>query len=417
MSIAKKDRPQKTLLLTDIPPCSNLTAGIVTAQMCRFIPPGELAIFCIQNPHLTPEPYPDLAHVPIKTIAKPNEQQRRRIKGVPIGSVGAAAIETIKRATLPGPIADQAIRFGREQSATSVWAVLQGQTMVRVALRVAAGLGAPLRTHVWDPLSWWLSAHGVDPLNRKLDLRMFDAAIAGAATCAAASPAMAQHYEEKYRVPSWSVIASIDEGLARRPEPKLRSRDELAIAMVGQFYASEEWHQLVRALTFAKWNVGGRKVILRTFGHLPPPTEIPQGHLDFRGWKGQEELIAAVSEDCDIAYCPYPFSSAMAEVAKLSFPSKVPTYLAAGRPVLFHGPKYASPANYLLGNGAGFVVRDLYPSSVFDGLLHLTEDTELYRNTALAAQKAFLDDFTLEKMRGNVMHFLGYEAAAIEAIP
>ncbi len=35
----------KTLLLTDIPPSSNLTAGIVTAQMCRFVPQGELAIF------------------------------------------------------------------------------------------------------------------------------------------------------------------------------------------------------------------------------------------------------------------------------------------------------------------------------------------------------------------------------------
>ena len=39
----------KTLLLTDIPPSSNLTAGIVTAQMCRFVGLGELAIFCVQN--------------------------------------------------------------------------------------------------------------------------------------------------------------------------------------------------------------------------------------------------------------------------------------------------------------------------------------------------------------------------------
>ena len=47
------DRPAKrTLLLTDIPPCSNLTAGIVTAQMCRFVPPDELAIFCVTGRHV-----------------------------------------------------------------------------------------------------------------------------------------------------------------------------------------------------------------------------------------------------------------------------------------------------------------------------------------------------------------------------
>jgi hypothetical protein len=102
----------------------------------------------------------------------------------------------------------------------------------------------------------------------------------------------------------------------------------------------------------------------------------------------------------------------MAEVARLSFPSKVPTYLAAGRPILFHGPHYASPAAYLKANGAGYICRDLYPSSVYDGLAQLVEDPLLYRRTALAAQQAFLDDFTLETMGHSVRKFLGYEPIA-----
>lgn len=398
----------KTLLLTDLPPSSNLTAGLVTAQMCRFIPPGDLVIVCVQNVHLTPQPFPDLAHIPIKTIAKPNENQRRELKGIPIGRLGAACIETVKRSILPSRLSKQAVEFGRQHGVSSVWAVLQGQTMVRMAHRVATALDVPLRSHVWDPLGWWLDAHGVDPMNRFLDLKMYDKILQGSVTCATASPAMAEAFRNKYGVQAWPVIASLDRNLAKRPTPALRNTNEIAIAMVGQFYASAEWHQFVRALTFADWRVGDRKVVLRTFGHQPPPSEIPKENLEFMGWKSQAELIGTLSETCDIAYCPYPFSADMEDVAKLSFPSKVPTYLAAGRPILFHGPSYSSPAKYLTANGAGVVVRDIYPSAVFDGLLHLVEDKDRYHNAALAAQKAFLDDFTLETMRDNVLRFLGY---------
>ena len=69
----------KTLLLTDIPPSSNLTAGIVTAQMCRFVAPDEVAIFCVQNPYLTPQLYDDLAGISMRVVRKPNEQARRQI--------------------------------------------------------------------------------------------------------------------------------------------------------------------------------------------------------------------------------------------------------------------------------------------------------------------------------------------------
>ena len=38
--------------------------------------------------------------------------------------------------------------------------------MVRMARKVASGLDVPFRVQIWDPLSWWLRAHGVDPINR-----------------------------------------------------------------------------------------------------------------------------------------------------------------------------------------------------------------------------------------------------------
>jgi glycosyltransferase involved in cell wall biosynthesis len=397
----------KTLLLTDIPPSSNLTAGIVTAQMCRFIPPGELAIFCVQNRHLRPQPYPDLADIPIRFVVKPNELNRRSIRRIPIAGMSSIVTETFRRLKLISPLVRQAVAYGKDQNVTSLWVILQGQTMVRMASAVANGLGVPLRAQVWDPLGWWLQAHGVDRFNRRWDLAAFDRTMRGAVACAAASRAMASHFEQQYGIPSQAIISSLDRSLARRPEPRLRTSDELVIGMAGQFYASKEWLRLAWALERAGWQVAGRKVVVRVLGHQRPKA-IREENLDFLGWRPQEDVVELLSNTCDILYCPYPFAASMAEVAKLSFPSKIPTYLAAGRPILFHGPPYAAPAHYLESRGAGFICRAMDPAAVYDGLMHLAEDEALYARLAKGAQEAFLADFTLDRMKKDVRQFLGY---------
>lgn len=399
---------RKTMLVTDCPPCSNITAGIVTAQMCRFVPAGELVIFCVLNPHLKPQPYPDLGHIPTLTVQKPNELQRRSLRGIKIGRAGAGAIELAKRFILPPRLTQKAADFAVEHGVTQIWAVMQGQTLVRLQARLARRLGVPLRTQVFDPLDWWLRAHEVDPMNRRLDMALFERTMSTSTSCATASEPMAERYRSKYGIVAAPVIASVDTALARLPPPRLHGSDTVVIGMIGQFYASEEWAQLVRALNYAKWQVSGRKVVIKTFGHDEPPTAVPSEHFEYGGWMAQEDLIGILADTCDILYCPYPFAPEMAEVAKLSFPSKVPTYLAAGRPILFHGPRYAAPAKYLLEREAGYVADDLYPSSVYNGLCHLVENADLFDRVARGAQAAFRADFTLEHMRRATLQFLGY---------
>jgi glycosyltransferase involved in cell wall biosynthesis len=136
--------------------------------------------------------------------------------------------------------------------------------------------------------------------------------------------------------------------------------------------------------------------------------DVSQGHLDFLGWQPQEKVVGILSDQCDLLYCPYPYAADMAPVAKMSFPSKIPTYLAAGRPIVFHGPDYAAPASYLRERNAGFVARAVEPDAIYDALLVLTEDVDRYEQLAKGAQAAFLADFTLDRMKLGVRRFLGY---------
>ena len=219
--------------------------------------------------------------------------------------------------------------------------------------------------------------------------------------------AMAEDYGRTYGVKGVPVIASHDATLSAPAAQALRNRDEVVIGMAGQFYANEEWFQLITALNYVGWKVAGRRVRLKVLGHQEPSGEIPPGHLDFVGWKPQIEAIRILSQETDLLYCPYPFSPAMGEVSRLSFPSKLPLYFAAGRPVLMHGPRYSSPARYLLETGAGVLCLDLDPPAVYNALQRMVEDRDLYQTTAEKGHDAFLRDFSHARMNKSVSEFLG----------
>ncbi len=399
---------KRIMLLTDIPPCTNYTAGLVTAQLCRSLPAGALSVFCVQNRGLKPEYCDDLAGLPIRTVAKTGENRATYHRGLKLPRVVPIGVELFRRVVRVPPLIRQAEAYAREQRAQVLWVVLQGQTMVGMAAPLAKRLGLPLLTHVWDPLSWWLRAHEVDRANRTLDLRAFDRAMRASMGCAAASWAMAEHYTARYGVPAVPIIAALDPALARHPPGRVYRTDTLTIGMAGQFYADAEWMGLLDTLQAMEWRVAGREVRLRVLGGHVPPGDIPPERLEVLGWRPQAEAVNILSEQCDVLFCGYPCSTDMREVAQLSFPAKLPTYFAAGRPVLFVGPADSSPGRYLAEHGAAARADAPDLPLIQAALLRLVEDPAWYASLAAAGQKAFAEDFTLARQRENFARFLSF---------
>lgn len=403
----------KTLLLTDIPPCRNLTAGLVTAQMCRALQPGELAAFVILNGELYPEPDPDLAWIPTVFFIKPNERGQTQLGK---SELAAFVEETKTRLLKTSRLIEQAISFGLEQGVDQVWAILQGQTMVRVSRRVSRGLNVPLKTHIWDPLSWWHRAWGVDRVNRFLDNRELALTLRRSVVVASASPAMSRQIKSQFGTDSFPIIASVDEAVSHQPAVGFLRSDEFVIGMAGQFYAIEAWEALCDALQAHDWRIAGRKVFLRVMGGAAPPNEIPQQHLRYHGWLDQTEVIRVLARECDVLYCPYSFSKEMEEVSRLSFPSKIVIYLAAGRPIFFHGPAYSSPYSYLADNNAGTLCSDLGHADIQLALTRLALSPGLYSDLALAGRRAFLRDLTVDRQKELVHRFLGIERSVNQSV-
>jgi glycosyltransferase involved in cell wall biosynthesis len=402
----------KVLLISDVPPCDDFTAGIVLSAMVRFLPRGSVCCFAVVNPLVSFRMSPEFGGIPAEFHRKPLENWTWLPQKYPFNKLASLASRSgetyISRRHVQSLIA-KAIAFGRKQQVDRVWAVLQGQTTIRMALAVAEGLNVPLHTQVWDPFSWWANANRLDDYTTRNTQELFDRTIEASASVATASHQMATDFRDRFRVKAIPVISSYARTMACSAAAAPLPGAPLTIGMAGQFYAANEWLRLLAALEAVNWSVGGRRVSIVAIGPARPPA-MPAGHVTFLGWKPQTEAVKLLN-GCDFLYCPYPFDPAMEQAARQSFPSKLVLYLAAGRPVIFHGPAYSAVARYMIEKGCGILTTSLSAESILLEIEQLVGNPQLYSELASKAQQAFLEDFTLESMARSFNDFIGAEAS------
>ena len=287
--------------------------------------------------------------------------------------------------------------------------------MIRLALPVSRALGIPLLAQVCDPPHWWLRHHRVDGISTGRILREFDRVLRNSAACASCSWEMAEQYSQTYGTRAIPVMPSLDARLALPPAPQIHGHQDLVLGLAGQVYAVNEWNALIAALDRIDWRIYGRNVKLRLLGRYTELRATKKMHVEFLGWRSQEETIRLLSE-IDILYCPYWFDPAFETEARLCFPSKLTTYLAAGRPVLFHGPRYSAPGHFLEKNDAGFCCYSLETLEIVSALERLASDADLYKRLAHNGKVAFEKHLTLSSMRKNFADFLQIDEDSLSPV-
>lgn len=393
----------RVLLLTDIPPCRDLTAGIVLHQLCSFLPEDSLSCFAVISPFVDAKLDSHFQHIPYETATKPAENYNFAGK---LQAMKSFWRETSTAMFPVKEIARKVAQFAKEAGADKLWCVLQGQTMIRLATLVAEMMDKPLLTQVWDPPEWWLRVNLVDSFSQRSILNAFERALKRSECCAAASQGMAEEYRNKYGCNAIPVVAGIDKRLALPPATSPNHDDVVVIALAGQIYAEWEWQNLLETLDKVNWKIGGRKIIVRVLGRAFSSRSDKPRNLEYMGFRSQAETIRCLNQ-ADILYCPYWFNPMYEKECRQSFPSKLTTYLASGRPVLFHGPEYASASRFLDSYNAAVLCKSYSHVDIYDSIRKLILDVDLYREVARNGRTAFDENLTHDRMKAQFHQFLG----------
>lgn len=394
----------KIMLLTDIPPCMNFTAGIVLNKMCDFLLEAgfEVCCFAVKDINVDALIPPDKAEKMKFQIVKKPVEGWGHLKFGPIASYIGNHYTAL---FLLPKIACQASAFAKENQVDLIWCVVQGQTMIKLAEPIAHQAGLPYVIQVWDPPEWWLMENRFDRYTTRSVMKSFQKALHHSRCCIAASWAMADYYSQHYNCKSIPVILGFEP--ERIQEKKKNEDNSLIIAMSGQLYASQEIQALIQALDLMEWQHNGRKIILRFYGRSIQFFLSKPSNIQVMGWLHQDELLSELAQT-DLLYCPYWFSEQFRLPSTLSFPSKLSTYLKTGVPTLVHAPDYASPRKFVEQNDVGYICGTLDPNTIRDVLNYVFSSTEEERKErGLRGYHTFLRYLTTEHMRTAFFEALG----------
>ncbi len=196
---------------------------------------------------------------------------------------------------------------------------------------------------------------------------------------------------------AWTLPPIPDEGSL--PAPSCAAPFHIAYAGVFHLLYRAEIEALAVALHEANeatlFRVFGPR--LPTYGPLAAGTPVA-GRI-YGGYLGRDELSAALAGASALLVVS-PFAENWREIARFSFPSKIPEYCRFGKPILLWGPPDAASVEWANRTGAALVVSDPRPEAVVAAIHRLRDDTELRARLGAAAARCADTMFHPRRLQG-----------------
>lgn len=177
-------------------------------------------------------------------------------------------------------------------------------------------------------------------------LAEFGRVIRASDRCAVVGESMKEAYDEQFEKDCIIVRHGVTEKLRSLEGNARRESSSYVIGYAGSITADDSFAVLIRALDNAGWQINGKSVTLRLAGVRYVLNSAQPQRIEYLGRRSVAETVSLMAE-ANILYLPQPFVEELRELASLSFPTKLSTYLASARPVILHAPEYAAVVPFI----------------------------------------------------------------------
>lgn len=319
----------RILLITDMAPTSEFTAGIILEQFVRKLSGFQVDLSVLVDRNLPNYHVSRSATLgQINWFPKPNENW----VSVPKLFANVGEWLSIRESLSISKIVLKSIS---RHAPDHLIFVIQGQSSIRVAAELAK-TGIPYTCIHWDPWSWWAKFNFVpEKFENEINKAYRELTSVGLHIVPTSNFGKVMGTNELDTYVLYPFVAELNSSSAINLET-------LRFVFVGQPYAQSEINQLLKVLDESHWEFEGCKIELHTYGSKTigrsSPNIIEHGYVDY-------QLLPELINDFDIAILPYPGNLDIPDAHLMSFPSKLATYVTAGLPVLYIGPEKSSVSN------------------------------------------------------------------------
>ena len=180
---------------------------------------------------------------------------------------------------------------------------------------------------------------------------------------------------------------------------KIDNENQLTIGHIGSVYDKNDLIKFLEVLK--QYGADKNKIIsLNMWGYHPAPDDIPSEYADIISIKGDlsEDKVLLELAKCNFVYCMYPMDKNAALFSQTSLPTKLSSYVMAGRPVLGQGPSNSTLAEFIETTSTGIMWsnrNNLNGIEVLDRLIKLDVHEKTWQN----ARELYFGEHNLETMR------------------
>ena len=368
----------------------NCVGELFFKELCRHLPPGHLARFAFPADWAVAKDRPD------EWMGFPLlKQPRMRVDSVlRFGSTVSAAtsysLHAYQRQVYAPYLARKGAAFGKKHGVNLLWAALDNPLVIYTADRIAKLLKIPMVVTVWDPPETFAVWHNHDKVTLRNLLYEFDKNMLMAVRHGVASENMADAYGEKYGISPFVQIHGPSRNQWLQPRETPLDPSVFRIGFAGSIYADNTWAALMEALHRCDWTLAGRKVVIRIASANLRWNTQRKVNIEYRGFHPFPKVLHELNE-CDVCYAPYWFEKEFTYSVRYCFPNKIATYLAAGTPVIYHGPENSSPTRFFKRFPIGVRCHSQEPEKIIEDLTPLAGDMQV-RARAIEGGKQALDE-------------------------
>jgi len=323
-------------------------------------------------------------------LAAPTAQQAVGLTSDRTGSLLRSVLRA-HAAMIPFHIRPELEQWVREFDPDIIFTILGNIRVSRLAVQLSERMDCPMLIYFLD--DWVLTQYADTRLNLLPHWQLsrnVRRAVLRSPLLLGISETMAVEYRRRYNRPCEAFVncVEIDE---YTPAP-IRSDGSVRFAYVGGLHL-DRWRNLIE--------LGNALGQLSASGGLQSRLQVYAPELDLRQYgtslrrsvgievRGSlsAEEVPGVLKEADVLVHVESFLPKVVDFCRLSLSTKIPQYLAAGRPLLCYGPSILASNQYVQNHEAGLVVGKQDPAALLEATARLRDDNELRQRMGMNARR------------------------------
>lgn len=266
-----------------------------------------------------------------------------------------------------------------------IYCALGSARMINLTNEIAGKIRKPIVPHFMDDWpSTLYTQNELGGLARKMFNNKFNKMLLKSNGGLCISELMAEEYKIRYKLPFSPFVNCVNDSLFSAPVNI--KNEEFIFMYVGGLHL-KRWESILDiSQAIEELNIIGENIVLKIYCPLRDINLYEKHFVNFPATKFEGSLgsdqVAATLKKATVLIHIESFDENYAEYTKFSLSTKIPQYMAAGKPVLGYGPFILASMQHILKSNSGKVISEKNHENMVQRIKELVSNNELLSHYA-----------------------------------